>query len=899
MTYANRFACGVPSLILEQEAVMPYSPGGLALPTMTGIAAEGAPILTAVTDMTYPGETLAISGEGLENAELLLWTEGSLDRILPLRSDATKMQAAIPADRRKSVALLWPMNDKGIGAPLRINAPAIWWCNRESITADTRGETIRLFGSCLSLDGGVPLVVATYENGATETLTVQDHHTYGLTVAFQTPLAEGTAVTIRVHNGTGGVCGWSEPLTLAVSADTMEDESCLPILSVTDFGAVADDGKDDSDAIEAALEKAAALGGAVLLFGQGTYHLSRALTVTDRYPRGLVLCGLGKGHYDFASHLLPSEYDYCGLSGRYTALRFLDPTCPPDNTLCLLGRNLTVKNMTVYGADGHTGHRYSMKDGDTVYVDGQNIRIEDVRFIKADVRDLTTEPTDRLMCNNNLYLAPATASVEVRHCEFHTKASAIWMNHYYGYSHEQSVLFDDSTAVRRVTVADNDFYSYTHPYVHPSGRKPKADEGEISRGITAMNVDGLIVENNRFRGFDQEHDFVLTRTMYIPITANHMYIANNLMWNVGSTPGTDFDGNTGEQILLHGGMHLGGIYEVLKSEGTVLTVRTDNIRLKDDQGRFIRPDTTITNAGSRIQDGLERGTRGMAYICGGKGIGQVRRIDGYEVLEGKTVFHLQKPWIIEPDETSIVVETAPFRENIIYKNTIMKEKPTMAQGFKSGGVLMFFDSYRNVIAENDFRNLAFGVALNAAFKAPLTWNTVRDNTFSGIREAYRDAMQGGDSTRHSTCFCESTVGNAGEFAGWDTYTVWYTVGNVFRNNRCYDCDSAAELATNRWHLLRNVGHERYWGEEKGNALSIIENNLFSDVSQGIQMGNPAYWSLIRNNTFTFKEKEGFLPQVLCHDHPWTNFKLLYIEEDVVRKDDNGTARECARVSGNE
>lgn len=892
MSDANRLIIDTLPAFATPLATPPatFSPGGKALPSLGGTPAAQAPILTAVSEMTYPDETLAIVGEDLTDATLLLWTEGQLEEVHPLRSDRTKMQAVVPADRQTSVTLLWPKNEQGIGRPFRVNAPQIYWCNRASLPVGHRGEQLRLFGSCLTLGGRPPLVIATYPNGTSEQAVVIDHNPYALTVELQTPLADGETCRIAVHNGTGGIYGWSEPLTLAAIVSSLPAEADLPHLFAEDFGARAEDGFDNADALERMLDEAAALGGAVILLSQGEYQLSRTLEITDRYPNGLVLRGLGRGTYDFDSHLLPSEYEHRGLSGRYTALRFLDPHKAPEHLLRILSRHVTLCDMTLYGADGHVGALYTMTHGHTVHVEGSDIHFDSLRFLKADLRDLSTDPKDRLMCSNHIYLDRATSEVTVRHCEFHTKACAIWLNHYHEYSREQSYLFDDSLTVRHVVIADNDFYNYTHPYVHPSGRKPMADEGEVSRGITAMNCDDLIVERNHFRGFDQKNDFVLTRTMYLPITDNHMYIANNLMWNVGSTPGTGFDGNTGEQILFHGGMHLGGVYEVKHCEGTVLTVRTDNIRLKDHSGRFIKPDTVLDNSGSRIQPGLERGKRGMAFLCGGKGIGQIRQIDAYEVREGETVFHLHEPFLIDPDTTSTVVETAPFRENIVYKNTIMKEEPTMAQGFKSGGILLFFDSHRNIIAENDFRNLAFGVALNSAFKAPLSWNTVRDNTFTGIREAYRDAMQGGDSTRHSTFFCESTVGNAGEFSGWDTYSVWYTLGNVFRANRCYDGDTAAELATNRWHLLRNIGHEHYFGEEKGNALTIIENNHFADVSQGILIGNPAYWSLLRNNTLSFKKKEGFLANTLCHDHAWTNFKLLHIEDDEIKKDDNNTCR---------
>ncbi len=52
-----------------------------------------------------------------------------------------------------------------------------------------------------------------------------------------------------------------------------------PIFKVEDFGAVANDGKDDSYAIEKAIEKAAASGGGIISFGEGDYLLNRQLLI--------------------------------------------------------------------------------------------------------------------------------------------------------------------------------------------------------------------------------------------------------------------------------------------------------------------------------------------------------------------------------------------------------------------------------------------------------------------------------------------------------------------------------------------------------------------------------------------------------------------------------------------
>ncbi len=51
------------------------------------------------------------------------------------------------------------------------------------------------------------------------------------------------------------------------------------VFKVEDFGAKADDGKDDSDAIDRAVEAAAKVKGGVIAFGPGTYRLSRKVSI--------------------------------------------------------------------------------------------------------------------------------------------------------------------------------------------------------------------------------------------------------------------------------------------------------------------------------------------------------------------------------------------------------------------------------------------------------------------------------------------------------------------------------------------------------------------------------------------------------------------------------------------
>jgi len=865
----------------EGVAYSKKAPGGEKLPLIGRAPDKDTPVISDFTDLTYPDETLAITGEYLNGAELIVWAEGALKVVKPLRSDSSKIQAVIPKDIKKSMMIVWLRNKNGIGSPIRVNAPEIWWSDHDCLNSAAKDGKIRFFGSSLSIDSKNTVVLAIFEDGSQEKLEIVDANSYQITAKYPKKLQDGVRCKFYIHNGTGGDYGWSDRLIVDVSDSAVKEESKLSVFKVDDYGAKADDGKSDSEAIEKALIDAKNKGGGVVMFGKGEYNINKPILIKDEYPNGLYLCGAGEGEYDFKSNLDPSDYNARGVSGKYTLIRFLDAKFIPDNMIHIESKNVTVKDMTVNGADDGIPRKFN------IFASGENIKFKNVRLIKSDVRDLQMTSGNGLVCTANLEIDNSSKNIYVEDCEFHSKVSAISIGNIegiwpWGY-------FDSSKTVRNVNVTGCDFYGYTKPYKHPSGKTPDGDEGEISRGVTAINLDGAVFDNCTFQGYDRKNCRLMVRSFYLGLTTKNTYIANNVMKDVGNIPNSGYDGNTGEQILFHGQDAIGGIFNVKKTDGDVLTVRTDNIALRDSAGNTIKPADTTTNAGSRVFDGFDLGTAGAVYVSAGKGAGQVRTVTAYNTLKDTIEFTLKEPFAVEPDETSIITLTAPSMQNIVYNNKISNDEPTLAQGLKTGGVLLFYEVHKNIIANNEIRNLAFGVAINTTFKMPSVWNTVRDNTMSGIREAHKNAMQGGDTTYDAAFFCDSVRSNAGESAGWDDYKVWYTVGNVFRNNNCSDGDTAAELTTNRWNKV-NPGWYQYFGEEKGNVLTIIENNKFENVAQGIPVGNPAYWSLIRNNTFTFTEKNGYIAQAVINDQPWTNFKLLYIAEDKIVRDHNNTVK---------
>ena len=404
--------------------------GGAALPEIKGSADKSAPVISGFTDLTFPDETLSVCGEGLRRASLIVWSEGSLKRITPLRSDDTKLQAVIPADTQKSMLIVWPENENGIGAPVRVNAPTCWFSDTGRLLANTDEQEIRLFGKSLFIEGKKPSVTAICKDKSVKAEIVSANP-YRLTIKLNARFYEGEECRFYIHNGTGGKYGFGEPFELTARKITRKPAKELPTLFAEDFGAVADDGKDDSEAFERALEAAAQLGGAVLQLGKGEYNFRKTLYIPDRFPNGLYIRGRGAGDYDFASKLLPDEYEHRGIGGDHTVLRFLSAKSVPENTIRIEGDNISLCDMTVFGADGHAPG-YSMAHGYTVHLAGRDITLERVRMIKADLRDFNDDPKARLMCSNHVFVAGGSRNIDILNCEFHTKACAVWINQYEG-----------------------------------------------------------------------------------------------------------------------------------------------------------------------------------------------------------------------------------------------------------------------------------------------------------------------------------------------------------------------------------------------------------------------------------------------------------------------------------
>jgi len=298
------------------------------------------PAISATSETTFPDETLVITGDHLTDAELVIWAEGDVRSVRPLRSETNKMLAVLPRDLPVSALLVWPRNGGVTGRPIRVNGSSAWWLWPPVMEAAADATTIKIIGRNLALEGSKPTVCLTGPNGST-ILEPSLAEPYQLQVALPPALSPGS-YEIQTHNGTGGTFGWSAPLTLKIEPSQPRSTA---VFSPEDYGARPDDATDDVSAIQRAVDAAGTAGGGVVRFSPGTYAVSHPIIISGNAIR---LEGVGKGVY------APNTDT---ITGEHTCIRRLDRTDRelPEAIVIIEGQNCEIRDLAL--RSNHNGNR--------------------------------------------------------------------------------------------------------------------------------------------------------------------------------------------------------------------------------------------------------------------------------------------------------------------------------------------------------------------------------------------------------------------------------------------------------------------------------------------------------------------------------------------------------------
>lgn len=285
-----------------------------AYPINTATLPDGVPVLTEVSRSADPGQTVAVTGHSLSSfagtaegadAEFLVYGQTAAPT-LPvnaglLRIDGPRAAVALPdADdlTPDSMYMLFGRNQFGVGRPLAVGRTEAWWATDGA----SAGDTVYIHGRNLihRSQHAAWAYVETADGKAIPgnpwiPMTVDPDNPYR--VSFQVPTDRGLASKIDyhiyMHNMHGADYGWSERIPfrlrapLAVAID--ETDGVFTITDPNDVNppAIAEDGNDDSAAINAAILKASKFSfdhqaegkRGVVEFTKGTFHLDHTLNI--------------------------------------------------------------------------------------------------------------------------------------------------------------------------------------------------------------------------------------------------------------------------------------------------------------------------------------------------------------------------------------------------------------------------------------------------------------------------------------------------------------------------------------------------------------------------------------------------------------------------------------------
>lgn len=254
-------------------------------------ALAAPPAIVWASDPVRPGETVLLLGGGwgeaprVEVSRLPDGAPGSplevaaqtLPRptvVTPLQITPQSLKFVLPAQAKPGLFACRVVDGKAASDWTFLNAPDAWWVQGDQGHAASPGGWLRVCGKDLAM--GKTTVCLRLGRGTALIFPAQQADQWSLKAALPERVPPGD-YRVYVHNGCGGAAGWREAGALTVAAPTVlwKPER----FSVTDCGATVNDLTDDTPAIQAALDRAAANGGGIIYFPSGRYILNDTLTV--------------------------------------------------------------------------------------------------------------------------------------------------------------------------------------------------------------------------------------------------------------------------------------------------------------------------------------------------------------------------------------------------------------------------------------------------------------------------------------------------------------------------------------------------------------------------------------------------------------------------------------------
>ena len=201
-------------------------------------------------------------------------------RVLPVKVTETGVCFEYPADLAAGLAACRIVSDAGAASePFVLNAPEVWWLHGDQGETASPGGWLRLFGRSLDRSGQARVVLTSAAGNRTIELPLTKKDVWSLDAALPADLPDAT-YNAFVHNGSGGKDGWREAGRIVIKPQQEVWKSDR--FDVTAFGALPNDGLDDTLALQAALAKAATNGGGIVYLPRGRFQCTGTLQIPER-----------------------------------------------------------------------------------------------------------------------------------------------------------------------------------------------------------------------------------------------------------------------------------------------------------------------------------------------------------------------------------------------------------------------------------------------------------------------------------------------------------------------------------------------------------------------------------------------------------------------------------------
>ena len=245
---------------------------------------------------------------------------------------------------------------------------------------------------------------------------------------------------------------------------------------------------------------------------------------------------------------------------------------------------------------------------------------------------------------------------------------------------------------------------------------------QVAANVYACN--GLVIRNNKMFG-----NWKVTRgngnlLMSFPANIMRADISNNFIQSVDHTGPV----NDGDQIVVraivfqnwHGGRH-DRLYiadNMIDRAGNPWDNSGEIILFELPTSKRVYTPTSVSGSTLTLPGNWRTNslTKQTIAIIKNTGIGQYRRIIANE---GNRIT-VDRPWDIPPDETSVLSLNSSADNAVVYNNTVNGIPNYYDQESATSGIQLYGCAFNNVIANNIFRNVHYGIYITGFAAHPTT-----------------------------------------------------------------------------------------------------------------------------------------------------------------------------------